>query len=141
MSSDLSPISWNDSYSVGVATLDEHHRQLARLINQLAECITESLRSEKMGDILTALINYAKYHFQHEEDLMAEAAYADLDRHRMEHQKFCEVMAETCYGVTLGLIGSKDLFTYLTQWWRHHILVEDMKYKPDLSALSQGIPT
>lgn len=142
MPSDLSPISWNDSFSVGVATLDEHHRQLAYLINQLTECITDSLRSEKMVDILMALIHYAEYHFKHEEELMAQAAYADLDKHRKEHMQFCEVIAETCYGVTLGIVGTKDLFSYLTEWWRNHILLEDMKYKSDLSSLglSQGAP-
>lgn len=30
-------IVWNESYSVGVAELDTHHRQLADLINRLTE--------------------------------------------------------------------------------------------------------
>ena len=142
MRNELSPISWNDSFSVGVATLDAHHQQLARLINQLTECMASSMQSEKMVDILTALIQYAEYHFEHEENLLAEAGYADLDEHRKEHMQFCEVIAETCYGVTLGIVGTRELFSYLTQWWRNHILHEDMKYKPVLSPIGNlpGVP-
>jgi len=133
-------ITWDDSFSVGVAILDEHHRQLARLINQLSECLSDNLHSEKMVDILTALVRYAEYHFLHEENLMADAGYADLDQHRKGHLQFCEIIAETCYGVSLGIVGTTELFSYLTHWWRSHILLEDMKYKPLLGTVgnSQG---
>jgi hemerythrin-like metal-binding protein len=129
---ETTPISWNDSFSVGVNTIDLHHQHLANLINQLAECNSEDLKSEKVVDILSALINYAEYHFNHEEKLMAEIDYIDLEIHRQEHRHFCEVVAETCYGATLGVVGTKELFSYLTRWWRNHILLEDMKYKPFL---------
>jgi hemerythrin len=130
---DTVPIEWNERYSVGVRILDQHHQHLAGLINQLSEQKDDNIRSEKTVDILTALVNYAEYHFRHEEDLMAAAAYHELDAHRQEHQHFCEVIAETCYGATLGIIGVKELFAYLTRWWKNHILLEDMKYKSVLT--------
>ena len=119
---DTVPIEWNERYSVGVRILDQHHRHLAGLINQLSERTEENIRSEKMVDILTALVSYAEYHFRHEEDLMAAAQYHELDSHRAEHQHFCEVIAETCYGATLGIIGVKELFAYLTRWWKNQAI-------------------
>lgn len=134
------PIFWNESLSVGEPTLDRHHQHLAQLINQLSVRESDNLKSEQMVDILSALVKYAEYHFRHEEGLMAEAAYDDLDAHRQEHLHFCEVVAEICYGATLGVITAPELFSYLTRWWRNHILLEDMKYKPWLQALSPLLP-
>jgi len=128
------PICWNPNFSVGVEVLDQHHQELASIINKLGECSDESAKSEKMVDILTALVSYAEYHFRHEEHLMAAANYDNLEVHQLEHRHFCEIVAETCYGATLGVIGAKDLFNYLSRWWKNHILLEDMKYKPYLST-------
>jgi len=134
------PIIWDESYSVGIGSLDQHHQHLARLINQLAERDNDDLKSEKMVDILTALMNYAEYHFRQEEDLMAAADYFELEAHRQEHQHFCEIIAETSYGASLGIVGATELFSYLTRWWKNHILLEDMKYKPFLTAAQQSVP-
>lgn len=131
------PIFWNESLSVGEPTLDKHHQHLAHLINQLGGRESDTLKSEQMVDILSALVKYAEYHFRHEEELMAEAAYEHLESHRQEHLHFCEVVAEICYGATLGVISAKELFSYLTRWWRNHILLEDMKYKHCLQALAE----
>lgn len=136
---DTVPIVWNETYSVGIGSLDQHHKHLAKLINQLAEHGSDDLRSEKVVDILSALMNYAEYHFCQEEELMAAADYFELELHRQEHQHFCEVIAETCYGATLGTIGIKELFSYLTRWWKNHILLEDMKYKPYLAVQANGV--
>lgn len=124
------PIQWNANYSVGISMLDQHHKHLATLINQLAESSNENSTSENVVNILSSLVSYARYHFKHEEEMMAANNYRDLESHRLEHQHFCEVIAETCYGATLGVIGAKELFSYLTRWWKNHILLEDMKYKP-----------
>lgn len=129
------PISWNESFSVGDATLDKHHQHLAHLINQLGAHPQDDSRSEQLVDILSALVKYAEYHFRHEEERMAEIGFEDLASHRQEHIDFCEVVAEICFGATLGVISVKELFSYLTRWWRNHILLEDMKYKPYLSDL------
>lgn len=133
-------IQWNANYSVGISMLDQHHQYLATLINQLAEISNDDSKSEKVGDILGALISYARYHFHHEEEMMAANNYRDLESHRLEHQNFCEIIAETCYGATLGVIGVKELFNYLTRWWKNHILLEDMKYKPYLAATPETEP-
>lgn len=130
-----SQIFWNESFSVGVQTLDKHHQHLAHLINQLDCRNSDELNSEEMANILTALVKYAEYHFRHEEELMAEVDYAELESHRQEHMDFCEVVAEICFGATLGVLTAKELFSYLTRWWRNHILLEDMKYKPYLQGI------
>lgn len=131
-------ISWHPSFSVGVEELDEHHQHLAHLINQLAECFPDGKHSEKLVDILSALVSYAKYHFDYEERFLEEHDYPQLVPHRAEHVQFCEVIAETCYGASLGVIGAHELYDYLARWWTNHILHEDMKYKSFFAAREVG---
>ena len=135
---DTNPIIWNESFSVGEKTMDQHHQQLAKLINRLAERKSEALNSEPMTDILGALVRYAEYHFQQEEELMASLNFPELASHRKEHLQFCEVISETCYEASLGVVGPPELFSFLTRWWRNHILHEDMKYKHLLGALPEN---
>lgn len=129
------PILWNESYSVGVELLDQHHRHLAALINRLAECTAERGLSETVGDVLEALVRYAEYHFRHEEMLMAAVGYPELAAHRDEHLAFCEVIAETCYMAMHGIIGIGQLLDFLARWWKEHILLEDMKYRRHLGSI------
>lgn len=123
-------ILWQDSFSVGSPTLDEHHQQLARLINRLADLGTGDGHSEAADEVISALVQYAMYHFEHEERLMESLHYPRLDKHRVEHTQFCEVITETSYGATLGIVDIAQLTDYLARWWRNHILHEDMLLKP-----------
>ena len=125
---------WQDSYSVGVAKLDKHHQHLLKLINRLAEHMACPVHSEQIVDSISELTQYAMYHFAHEERLMAEHGFPGLAAHRDEHLQFCEVIAETSYGATLGIISTVNLLEYLTRWLKNHILIEDMQFKPFFAA-------
>jgi hemerythrin len=128
-------IVWHDSYCIGVKQLDMHHQHLVKLINQLAEQSTCSVYSEHIADTISELTQYAIYHFSYEEKLMSEHGFPRLPQHRVEHIQFCEVIAETSYGATLGIISISDLLEYLTRWLKKHILLEDMQIKPYLATL------
>jgi hemerythrin len=130
-------IVWHDSYSVGVNILDEHHRHLAWLINRLSDCTGGSEHSERVVDVISELVQYAMYHFEHEEKLMETHGFPRLEKHRGEHTQFCEVISETSFGATLGIIEISQLVEYLIRWWKNHILYEDMQFKPFFAA--QGV--
>lgn len=124
---------WNQSYSVGVTALDNHHEHLLKLINQLSEYSAHSVHSEEIVDTISELVQYVMYHFEYEERLMAQHSFPGLSRHRDEHRQFCQVIAEVSFGVSIGLIDTLYLLEYLEAWWKNHILLEDMQYKPFLA--------
>lgn len=127
-------IQWSESFSVGVSVLDEHHQHLAKLINQLSEETVASADQESLVDVISGLVAYAKYHFEHEEALMEKHGFPRFHKHCMEHNQFYEVIAETSYGTSLGIIDVEHLVDYLVRWWKNHILHEDMQYKPFFQA-------
>src|SRR5664279_2043056 len=81
---------WNDDFETGIATVDEQHQTLVRLLNTVARNL--ALRSESLsfGEIMRELTEYTVYHFAAEESLMEHYFGGDiLDAgHRRAHQDF-----------------------------------------------------
>jgi hemerythrin len=129
---------WEDRFSVNVAEIDQHHRRLIDLINQLHEAIEScnelatipSVLSEleTVASVLTELVDYAKYHFGAEEKYMLEHAYPGYDQHRAEHLKFIERIQ--AFRQSFDKEKSRlslDIVEFMIQWWRVHILDSDKK--------------
>lgn len=76
---------WEDSFSVGVALLDEQHRRVIEMINSLAEA---RLEREVLSETLVKMLDYAREHFEAEEHLLAQHGYPDLALQRSEHLAF-----------------------------------------------------
>ena len=130
----MNRLCWNDSFSVGVSELDEHHRRLAELINKLADEVDATPESEAVVDILSALSDYANYHFAREEKLLEQHQYPALGEQIDEHSHFCEIVADACYDATCGDLNLHSLLDYLRHWWVDHILRNDFRYKSFLHA-------
>jgi len=122
-------IQWGQSFSVGVARLDEQHRRLIDMINMLAEHPEADVRSETVSEILNRMTRYASEHFKTEEELLEMHGYPELPSHREMHEAFIAETAEFCHKTTLK-IGSipAEIFDYLKGWLTQHILGVDMKY-------------
>ena len=57
-------IEWSESFSVGVAEIDEQHRRWVELINKLHDAIMDKKVSPEMTDkILSEMIDYSHFHF------------------------------------------------------------------------------
>lgn len=129
---------WTGAMSVGVPALDSDHRCLVRIINLLAEVDHGAEARSTIETVLDTLAMYARYHFAREERLMEECGFPASQVHRAEHEEF----TDNIHGLRLGLGGratpdlAKELFDYLTGWLRHHILIQDMAYKPYVRAAS-----
>ena len=88
-----------------------------------------------MADILIMLEGYTVDHFQHEEALMAEYGYPDLDEHREKHRELIESLEEI-----KGQADSEpetlaqELFKFLRVWLLEHIVAVDKKYGKFLVA-------
>ena len=53
---------WNENLDTGIAIIDEQHKQLVLLLNQLAAALTRDNLLE-INDIFAELTQYAEFHF------------------------------------------------------------------------------
>jgi hemerythrin-like metal-binding protein len=124
-------IQWSEKFSVGVKALDEQHQQIIGMLNRLVSTPeAEDANSETVSEILTTMTRYSLEHFKTEEGLMKAHGYPDLVEHRQEHIAYRRKAIDFSTASSLGVESVPQiLVTYLMDWWTHHILEEDMKYK------------
>ena len=63
---------WGEEFYAGIGTVDEQHHALVDLFNRLSSSLTEREGAGEAAVQLaySQLIDYTKYHFSAEEDLM-----------------------------------------------------------------------
>ena len=123
---------WCDSMSVGVGLLDSDHQALINLINRLHEYVEREEDQAVLDEVFDKLVAYIDYHFAREEKVMEACEYPSVDGHREEHLRFTQ---EVRYNRDRYVKGGdakigQDLLDFLKNWLTHHILIQDMDYKP-----------
>jgi len=80
-------VSWSDSYSFNEPKVDEEHKQMLCLIQQL---FNSSNNQKEVFSALKQLIKYIKFHFTHEERFMRSIKFKDLIEHKQLHRKIVD---------------------------------------------------
>jgi hemerythrin len=120
---------WNESYSVGVAAMDNQHKRLVELVNRLFEAMKAGKGDVAAHEIMKELAGYTLTHFAAEEDLMRKAGYPDLtahiDLHKQLMQKATDMLDDLKEGKRVATVA---LATFLKDWLTQHIQNEDRRY-------------
>jgi len=126
---EMAYIDWNESYSVGVKTMDDQHKKLIGMINQLHDAMKEGKGSSEIGSVLSGLSDYTKYHFTAEEKLLKENNYPMLLIQENRHKEFITKLDEFQKDVSSkNLAISLKVRDFLRDWLINHISGEDKKY-------------
>lgn len=126
---------WLDSYSVGVRTFDESHKNLVEIVNKFVTATLEHKPLEDLTDLLTILIRYTRHHFRDEEDLMKETGYDLFEEHRKQHDVLFDQVLNFTGDFFHGRIERSKFAEFVIYWLVTHILEEDMKYKEHFERL------
>jgi hemerythrin-like metal-binding protein len=128
-------IDWDSSYSVGSLVLDQQHKTLVELINQLHTAMLRGAQRRDLERIFGDLVHYTDSHFRSEEGLMWQAGYPELEAHRKLHQAFIERAQQLHTQLREGKFTvSMELLRFLKTWLSEHILGTDQQYAPYLSS-------
>lgn len=145
-------VAWDEKYSVGIAELDEQHKKLLDLINDL-DLIQSDVKTldydKQIDNALTKIQNYTLLHFATEEVLMKMFEFEFYDSHKFSHEKYLHIMIEH-HKYIMELMSKQKLITdnkleaedieqeintriskvttFLQKSLIHHILKEDKEY-------------
>ncbi len=127
---------WNETLSVGVKTLDDDHKKLVDMINELVDGITSNRRQESLSQILDKLIHYTRFHFRREEEYFARTGYTAAAHHASEHRELIRQVTDLQARFRSGgaSLLSLEVMKFLKEWLVHHIMVEDKNYRAHLNA-------
>jgi len=122
-------VEWKDEYSVGIDSIDQQHKKLLGLINQLQTAVDYSTGDEFEREALDELVDYTKTHFTYEEGLMEQNDYPDYEPHKAQHvemiKKVDEVLAEYAKDHETAMSNAVE---YLKGWLINHINGTDKQY-------------
>lgn len=130
-------IEWKENYSIGVARIDEQHRQLIGMLNELYRNIGEGVDPAKVWPLLAGFNHYAETHFSCEDRLARANAIPQEDYapHRAEHDAYRERMLNFHEDLGKGdRYAAIQLLSFLTNWWLSHILIVDVELGKQLNA-------
>lgn len=140
--SEFDIVPWSSSFEIGVAIIDEQHRQLVALLNELGQGYVCGAEDSEVKRILVALIDYADYHFATEEALWAELPINDglFEGHVKGHSGFVgKIRAmQSRLKKDDSHTVMEDLLSFLVTWLTHHILYEDKYFSLVLLQVREG---
>jgi hemerythrin len=129
-------MTWTDKLSVGVGVIDEDHKKLVGMVNELYDAMQAGQGRDSLGRILNGLVQYTKFHFAREEKFFAQTGYPAAVPHKQEHdaltRQVLDVQQKYAAGATATL--SLDVMQFLKNWLVNHIQGSDQKYRPHLNA-------
>jgi methyl-accepting chemotaxis protein/hemerythrin len=131
-------MTWTDELSVGVGLIDEQHKVLLGLINELHAAMRARKSDAAMAGILERLKEYTVKHFGQEEEYFDRYGYAEGAQHKEIHAKLVQQVLDFEAALKSGKAKvSMDIMRFLKDWLVGHIMGTDKKYSQFLN--SKGI--
>lgn len=125
-------VKFTDEFMTGIPLIDEEHKELFRIIDEVQTLIRNDLLSDRFDEILSLLGEltvYAASHFKDEEEYMRSINYAGLDAQKRAHDAFVARIEELdIIHIDSNQQGTlEEILDFLTEWLVNHILFSDKK--------------
>lgn len=120
---------WDETYSVNSAVLNDQHKELFNITNDLYEAFSKNVHREQLGSILNRLYDYAKYHFSEEEKLLKAKGVRISPDHVMKHREFENNIKAYKEKFESGRFTvTYEMMNFLRSWLMEHIKGTDKEY-------------
>jgi hemerythrin len=131
---------WSDSFSIGLQEIDEQHKVLVGLLNELHQAIVQHHGSQAAREVLNRLAEYTGTHFTVEESLMRLLAYPEFRQHRELHEDLLRQVLELQKKLDSGQATiTFELLHFLKMWLAKHIGEIDKRF--GAFAVAKGLPS
>ncbi len=122
------PIIWDNTFSVGIESIDSQHKKLIDIFNELNAALQDGSSFDKMDVIFGKIVEYTVKHFAYEEELFDKYNYPDTENHKRKHQYIIDEIEAMQKKDPNKSIVSLELVTFLRKWLQKHILRTDKAY-------------
>ena len=127
----LDLLSWSEAFSCGIKIIDDQHKELVNLINEMFHHVSKDENEEReyFEKSMHQTVKYTEAHFKTEEKLMSLAKVPGYKEHKNAHETFEENIA--CYIRNFEENKSPLLLEFansLKEWFLSHTAVKDKEY-------------
>tara|TARA_R110002096_G_scaffold6409_1_gene29682 strand:+ start:43828 stop:44232 length:405 start_codon:yes stop_codon:yes gene_type:complete len=125
---DMNFLQWKPEYSVGIESVDDEHREMIELINDVYKEMgsePDVARIESfLGDIFSAISG----HFALEERMMKNAAYVEYAAHKEDHEELLDQIRDLMDEYANDTeAGARRLEKNLSDWFARHFSTFDAR--------------
>ncbi len=122
----MQPIQWNEEFKIDVQEIDEQHKVLLEIFNQIVSSAEKKNDWKATSSIVDSLIHHAYRHFATEERYMINHQYPGLPLHIGQYLEFIKKVAMLTQEVKeKGLEKQKEMLAFLVKWYYDHVLIID----------------
>ena len=122
---------WDNKYNTGMDEIDNQHKQLVCLINELyLACLSgEQAIGTAFKDAMSRMVEYVRFHFKTEEDIFKRINYPNYADHVKQHVGLIKTIIEASNDFEKGkrYVANKFVQT-LKDWVLGHIAYYDKMY-------------
>ncbi|MDR3192036.1 MAG: bacteriohemerythrin [Treponema sp.] len=131
MSDSTEFIKWEERYSMNIPFIDDQHKELVRLTNELYQgCLMgDDVARDYFMKTVKGVVDYVGKHFSAEEKMLENINYPGLGAHKKQHEEFVKKILEDVKSFQDGKkFVPNEFVRYLRDWILSHIAVEDKLY-------------
>ena len=127
---------WTNQMSVGVKLLNNDHKKLVLLINQLHDGLITGRAKPALERIFEELVSYTRVHHANEEQLFVETGFQGSAAHMLEHDSTIERVVELQmrFSSSEGLGAELEIMHQLREWLFRHIQGSDQEFVSHFKA-------
>jgi adenylate cyclase len=119
-------VEWETSWETGIKMIDDQHKLLFDIMNDLHKAIKFKRGQEVLNRILNNLNLYVLTHFTMEEELMLRYKYPDFENHKKQHTLFINKLENALDRYNHSSINSSnEILEFLKDWLIAHIKKSD----------------
>lgn len=133
---------WNENFETGIAPIDEQHKILIAMLNELASTLAND-DSIEINRVFKELTEYAEFHFECEEAIWIEYLGNDswLSSHQLNHSTFLPRITELKDKKTDKYQSEviESIILFLIRWLAFHILDSDKRMAFFIENIHKGM--
>lgn len=120
---------WNDKLSVQVPEMDQQHKKLIAIINELHEAMSNRRAANMIDGTIARLVDYTKTHFGDEELFLQRINYPKLQAQKSSHVRFVDRINQFKAEYEKNqAVSAPEMMMFLKNWLTGHIQSDDAEY-------------
>jgi hemerythrin len=124
-------VAWDQKYITGISIIDEQHKELVVLTNQLYRACLDGREAAGMAfkDSMSRMVDYVRFHFDAEQKILQRIKYPQYAEHKQKHDALVRsiLKASKEHGRGHKFVPNNFVRT-LKDWIFGHIAIEDKLY-------------
>ena len=122
-------VTWDERYMVGIPLIDEQHKELVLLTNQLYRACFNGNEATVFPETMSRMVEYVRFHFGAELELLKRINYPDYSTHKNQHDTLVLKILEAVQEYKPGRKFVPNHFARtLKDWIFSHIAIYDKIY-------------